>query len=213
MFVIKLSNVMEKDTSTEKRIKEAARKIFLEKGYGSARTREIAEAAGINSALLNYYFRSKEKLFELIMMESVQEMFAFIFEIVQNKTTSLSQKIDGIVNNYIDIFLRNPNLPLFVLNEIQSDSDRFLKRTTIPHDVLLSSTFFIDLKKHLEKKHLDIMPLHIFVNIIAMSIMPVIARPIVGYLHNMDENSHTAFIEERRRLVPMWVKEMIKLDE
>lgn len=71
---------MEKDISTEEKIKEAARKIFMEKGFGSTRTREIAEAAGINSALLNYYFRSKEKLFEIIMMESVQEMFAFIEE-------------------------------------------------------------------------------------------------------------------------------------
>lgn len=204
---------MEEITNTEKKIKEAARKLFLEKGYGSTRTREIAEAAGINSAMLNYYFRSKEKLFDIIMMESVKEMFSFILEIANDKTTTLSQKIDQIINNYIDIFLRNPNLPLFVLNEIQSDSERFLRRTTIPHNVLLDSPLFLDIKNHLKKKNLNMIPLHIFVNMISMSILPVIAQPIVGYLHSMDDKQYITFIEERRVLIPKWIKEMIKLDE
>jgi len=204
---------MEKDRTTEERIKEAARKIFLEKGYGSARTREIAEAAGINSALLNYYFRSKEKLFEIIMLESVKEMFSFIFELAQDKTTTLSYKIEAIVNNYIDLFVDNPNLPLFVLNEIQADSEKFMKKTTIPHDVLLASPFFTDLQKHLEKQNINILPLHVFVNIIAMSIMPVIAKPLVRYLHNMDEQHYSTFLEERRKLIPMWIKKTIQLDE
>jgi AcrR family transcriptional regulator len=204
---------MEKDISTEERIKEAARKIFLEKGFGATRTREIAEAAGINSALLNYYFRSKEKLFEIIMMESVQEMFAFIFEIVQSKTITLSQKIDKIISHYIDIFLRNPNLPLFVLNEIQSNPERFMQRSTIPHDALMISPFYLELKEHLDKKNIDIIPLHFFVNMISMSIMPVIAKPIVGYLHKMNEEQYIDFIEERRKFIPMWVKSTLKLDE
>lgn len=204
---------MEKDISTEEKIKETARKIFIEKGFGSTRTREIAEAAGINSALLNYYFRSKEKLFEIIMMESVQEMFAFIFETIQNTSTSLSQKIDSIINHYIDIFLRNPNLPLFVLNEIQSNPERFMQRSAISHDSLISSPFYLELKEHLDKKNIDIIPLHFFVNMISMSILPVIAKPIVGYLHKMDEEQYIAFIEERRRYIPMWIKSIIKLDE
>ena len=63
------------DLSTEEKIKAAARKVFTQKGYSATRTRDIAEEAGLNLALLNYYFRSKEKLFELIMAEKMQQFF------------------------------------------------------------------------------------------------------------------------------------------
>ena len=64
-----------KDISTEERIKAAARKVFHQKGFAGTRTRDIAEEAGINHAMLNYYFRSKEKLFEMVMMETMAQFF------------------------------------------------------------------------------------------------------------------------------------------
>ncbi len=66
------------DSSTEEKIKEAARVVFMKKGFAATRTRDIAEEAGINLALLNYYFRSKEKLFELVMFEKFQKFFGII---------------------------------------------------------------------------------------------------------------------------------------
>ena len=69
---------VEVDLSTEEKIKEAAKKVFLKKGYAATRTRDIAEEAGINLALLNYYFRSKEKLFDLIMLEKLEKFFGAI---------------------------------------------------------------------------------------------------------------------------------------
>ena len=62
----------EKEISTEEKILEAASKVFTEKGFAGTRTRDIAEHAGINLALLNYYFRSKEKLFEQVMKAKCQ---------------------------------------------------------------------------------------------------------------------------------------------
>ncbi|MBT1712506.1 TetR/AcrR family transcriptional regulator, partial [Fulvivirgaceae bacterium PWU5] len=71
-----------KDLSTEEKIKEAAREVFTRKGYAATRTRDIAEAAGLNLALLNYYFRSKEKLFEIVMREKVQALFGIIAPVI-----------------------------------------------------------------------------------------------------------------------------------
>src|ERR1700733_14427652 len=96
------------DISTEEKIKDAARLVFLKKGYAGTTTRDIAEEAGINLALLNYYFRSKEKLFELVMTEKLLKFFGIIFPVVNDQDTSLERKIELIANNYIDMILDNP---------------------------------------------------------------------------------------------------------
>src|SRR6185503_2844719 len=96
------------DSTTEARIKAAAKTIFTQKGYAAARTRDIAEEAGINLALLNYYFRSKEKLFDLIMLESMQGFIHSIAGVFNNETTSLEEKIQTLANNYIDMLTTQP---------------------------------------------------------------------------------------------------------
>ena len=113
------------DTSTEEKIKEAARVIFMRKGYSATRTRDIAEEAGINLALLNYYFRSKEKLFELVMMEKLQKFFGVIMPVAMDPQTSLKKKLDLLVNSYITMLIDNPDLPIFVLSEIRNNPERF----------------------------------------------------------------------------------------
>ncbi|MBS1688702.1 MAG: TetR/AcrR family transcriptional regulator, partial [Bacteroidetes bacterium] len=88
---------IEKNSSTEEKIKEAARKVFLQKGYAATRTRDIAEEAGYNLALLNYYFRSKEKLFDIIMVETMQNFLHSVKEILRDEQTSLQEKLELLV--------------------------------------------------------------------------------------------------------------------
>src|SRR4051812_36042236 len=107
------------DLSTEEKIQKAARKVFTQKGYAATRTRDIAEEAGINLALLIYYFRSKEKLFEIIMLEKMQKFFSVLLPIINNTATTLENKIDGIASNYIDLLTANEDLPLFILSEVR----------------------------------------------------------------------------------------------
>ena len=203
---------MLKDQTTEERIKHTAKKLFHEKGYGQTKTRDIAEAAGINTALLNYYFRSKENLFNIIMLESVQEMFSFIREIVNDKKTNLDLKIRAIVDRYINIFHENPNLPLFVLSEIQANPERLMQKSKIPRDVLTESHFFKQLTEQINIAKVNVSPIHIFLNIVSLTILPVVGRPIMSYIYTMDVNAHSDFIDERRELIPLWIKAMIKLD-
>ncbi len=84
------------DLTTEEKIKQAARKIFHEKGYAATRTRDIAEEAGVNLALLNYYFRSKEKLFDIIMLETMTNFMRTVKTILADESSSLKKLLDKI---------------------------------------------------------------------------------------------------------------------
>jgi AcrR family transcriptional regulator len=212
---------MEKDISTEEKIKEAARKVFQEKGYGLTRTRDIADEAGINLALLNYYFRSKEKLFDIIMEESMHEMFRLIITLANDEKTSLSEKLDLIVNRYIDSLLKNPNLPLFVLSEIQANPQKVMKKIGLTHTYLkddkISSALpvsFKQIQQQIDAKGLKgITPFHIFINIVSMCIFPFVGKPLLMKIHGpMDEEEYIKIINERRTLIPQWIKMMLQMD-
>src|SRR5579872_3088525 len=110
-----------KEASAEEKIKEAAKKLFTQKGFAATRTRDIAEEAGINLALLNYYFRSKQKLFDLIMMENFRQFLGGISANFTDDTLTMEEKVQKVVNGYIDFLTEFPDLPLFILNEIQGN--------------------------------------------------------------------------------------------
>ncbi len=193
------------DVSTEEKIKEAARKVFSKKGYAATRTRDIAEAADINLALLNYYFRSKEKLFEIVMLEKMQKYFGVLIPILNNATTTLENKVESIASKYIDLILENPELPLFVLSELRNNPEHFV-RLTQKTDFLTNSEFI----KQMQKKRPDIHPLHFFVSLLGMCLFPFLMRPVLQKLTNMKDKTFNEMMLERKRLIPVWTKAMLK---
>src|SRR5579863_7479062 len=116
-----------KESSTEERIKEAARRLFTLKGFAATRTRDIAEDAGINLALLNYYFRSKQKLFDIIMLENFRQFIQGITAEVFSEEGTIEQKLEKVITAYIDFLSQNPDLPLFILNEIRNNPESIAK--------------------------------------------------------------------------------------
>jgi AcrR family transcriptional regulator len=194
--------------STEEKIQAAARKIFTSKGYAATRTRDIAEEAGINLALLNYYFRSKKKLFELVMLENFGQFVTGIKTVVNDTSTTLEQKIDRLVNFYIDQLMVNRDLPLFVLNEIRSNA-QLLTSKGMNKDILLKSHFMQQLTAELKRRKKTIHPLHVVMNTFSMTIFPFLASPIILELGVLKEQEFRKLMEERRRLVPAWLKNQL----
>lgn len=192
-----------KDSSTEERIKEAAHKVFMQKGYAGARTRDIAEEAGINLALLNYYFRSKEKLFELVMLERMQQMLQGVREIVYDPATTLEQKVDALVGRYTDLVASEPDLPLFVFGELRTNPQA-LPLQLASAGMVRDSVFYRQVQER--KPGLD--PLHVFANLVGMVIFPVVGGPIVRHMGAMDHERFQDFLQERRRLIPVWIAAM-----
>ena len=201
----KAKKVVEADLSTQEKIKEAARKVFTQKGYAATRTRDIAEEAGINLALLNYYFRSKEKLFQEVMQEKLMQLFSVIFPVVNDSTTSLEAKIETIVANYIEMLLKHPDLPLFVLNEMRHNPVQFASRIDLKKVIQQSV-----LVKQLKEKKPDINPLHFLQNTLGMTLFPFISSPVFINAGVVDEKQFAALMEERKQLIPVWIKAMLK---
>lgn len=196
----------EQEQSTEEKILEAASEVFTEKGFSGTRTRDIAEKAGINLALLNYYFRSKEKLFEQVMKIKVVLLFGKIFPILSNEKTSLEEKIDLASEKYFEILSKNPNLPLFVISEIQKKNSNITK--IIPVNKIFENSVII---KQIKEKRPEINPLHYLVNFLAMTIFPFVAKPVFNAFELTNEAEYHQFISERRKLVPIWMKQLLEI--
>jgi len=205
-------NNEEKDLSTEEKIKEAARQIFQQKGFAGTRTRDIAEAAGINLALLNYYYRSKEKLFSIVMEESLKELFQQVQQIVRDENTTLAEKIDIIINLYVDILIENPNLPLFILSEIQANPQLFQQKIGLSLPFLSNLVIIKQTEQQLKQAGLEnINPFHFLLNAVSMIVFPFIAKPLIKSVAGTDEATFRQFVDERRVLVSMWVKNMLQI--
>jgi AcrR family transcriptional regulator len=112
-----------KATNTEQTILEAAEKLFLEKGYTGTRTTEIAKAANVNHALLHYYFRTKENLFNQIFEEKATELLSF-FSTAFEGDYPFFEKLKIVIETHFDYMRKTPELPLFVLREIVSDKEK-----------------------------------------------------------------------------------------
>ncbi|MBV4356093.1 TetR/AcrR family transcriptional regulator [Pinibacter aurantiacus] len=197
-----------KDLSTEEKIKEAARKVFTSKGFAAARTRDIAEEAGMNLALLNYYFRSKEKLFEIVMIENLLHFISGIQTLLYDTTTSIEEKIDRLTNYYIDQIIEYPDLPLFILNALKSNS-KFLKGK-LNKNIMLKSHFMQQLQAELKKNKKTIKPLHFVINTFSMIIFPFVAKPLLMEVALSKDAEFIELMNERRKLIPIWIKTILR---
>lgn len=195
----------EADLSTEEKIKEAARTVFMKKGYSATRTRDIAEEAGLNLALLNYYFRSKEKLFELVMMEKFQAFFGVILPILNDASTSLEKKIELIASGYIDMLTENPDLPIFILSEIRTNADRMVEHVRL--DKILAESSLV---KQLQERRPDMHPVQFIMSILGLVVFPFVMRPVLIQSKGADIKMFNAMMTARKEWIPKWADSILK---
>lgn len=199
--------------NSEERIKVAARKVFHQKGYAGTRTRDIAEEAGINHAMVNYYFRSKEKLFGIVMLETMTFFFKGVSTILNNENTSLEEKIEQIVANYIDLLLEEPELPTFMFNEVRTNPEPFVANTPIlqalENSVLARQYAEAVAQGRITEPNL----IHTVLNVISLVIFPFIAQPIFTALSRTDKEAYKTLMLERKKLIPQWIKAMLFVGE
>jgi AcrR family transcriptional regulator len=201
---------IETDTSTEEKIKNAARLIFHKKGFAATRTRDIAEEAGINLALLNYYFRSKEKLFDIVMFETMQHFFKSIAEVFNNEKTSLDIKIEVIATSYIDLLTANPNIPLFLMSELKMQPDELVKKMGMK-EIIMNSSFLKQFQQGVKQgKIISVHPLHFMTNLMSITIFPFVASPIIKGMGDLSQNQFETLMEQRKVFIPKWIKATLK---
>ncbi len=199
--------------SAEERIKCAARKIFTCQGYDAARTRDIAKEAGVNVALLNYYFHGKRELFNIIMREQMLAFKEILVGVLTDESTTLERKLELLAGNYIDLFLAQPDLPAFLVLEMRAPNKELVGRMS-PIDAIFDSSLYRQLVKALGKRRADrLHPLHFLMSLGGMAVFPFVIAPLMKHGGRIDQTQFEAMMRERKRLIPMWVRAMIDAAE
>lgn len=197
------------DLSTEEKIKNAARTVFQKKGFAATRTRDIAEEANINLALLNYYFRSKEKLFEIIMSETLSVFFKNMLAALNDENTVFEKKIELFVENYFNMITKKPDILLFILAEIRSRSENFSKN--LPAKQVLNSVFIQQFQEKVTKGEIkNPNPLHFLMNLIGLTAFPFLVKPLTTTIGVVQEEQFDQIIQERKKLIPIWIKAIME---
>jgi AcrR family transcriptional regulator len=197
------------DASAEERILQAARKVFMTKGMAGARMQDIADEAGINKALLHYYFKDKEKLFETIFMEEAKKFFPKINSIFQ-ADIPLFEKFSVFVSEYIDEMLRNPYLPMFVMTEVNRNPEQFIDIIWGKDNLPNPSGFFKQIEKEIKKGSIKrVNPMQLLMNLISMTVFPFIARPMVLRIMQVEESQFRAAMELRKKEIPQFIIDSI----
>ena len=181
---------------TKDKIISAAKTVFHQKGYEGARMQEIADACSINKALLHYHFESKEKLFQAVLLAAVMEMFPAIMTLL-NAQKPLLEKIENVVDLYLDFISRNPKMPLFVLNELNQNPDFILNQLQAAGQK--PTIFMAQVQEAIAKNEIkSIGPFHIIVDIIALCVFPFIAKPMLQMMSGISDADFKVFIAERK---------------
>ena len=195
--------------NTKQQILEAARTVFIRKGLEGARMQEIADEAGINKALLHYYFRSKERLFNHIFENALSGVFDVINEsILEDGDVFIF--IETFVNNYLTVLQSNPFIPNFIFNEINSHPEKIGQFT---EKIKLNVPEYKHMmeKNITQKKICNIAPEHLLIDMLGMCVFPYIGRPL---LEKVFFDEHPASIEnflyERKQHIISFLKKSLQ---
>ena len=208
---------MAKDGDTEQRILDAARTVFIKRGTSGARMQEIAEEAGVNQALLHYYFRSKERLGEAVFAETAGRMIPAILGILASDT-SVDEKIDRVVETYIDTMSRSPFLPGYILSElhhhperipklISSVTGRSLSATIGPVMEKLDKQLASEARKHRIRR---ISAQQFLVNLLSLCVFPFAARPMLRAAFDLDDDGFARMMALRRKDLPQFIRHALE---
>jgi TetR/AcrR family transcriptional regulator len=196
-------------SDTENRILQAAKKVFIKNGLSGSRMQNIANEAGINKALLHYYFRSKEKLFDAVFKYA---FFKFVpkVEEIMNSEKSLFEKIELMADQYISVLMKNQFIPLFVLHEINRNPKRLYE---LMQQVGISPGKLVEqIKQEVKRGNIiNISPVQLIVNLLALCVFPVAARPLLQRVFfESNQKIYKQFLESRKKEVPKFVINSIK---
>ena len=199
---------MKEDISTEEKILEAARQVFYRKGMDGARMQEIADEAGINKALLHYYFRSKEKLFEAVFQEVIKGFFRSIEKALYTELP-LAEKAELVVERYIMMIESNPFVPQFIISEINRNPQ--MLRNVMMSEKLNPQTL-VDVfgKPNDENQPFKYDPRQMIISLLGMVIFPYAGRNLLQMIYfDGDEAEYSKFLTERKEFVKTMILKML----
>ena len=194
---------------TEEKILQAAKKVFVNRGMDGARMQDIANEAGINKALVHYYFRSKEQLFERIFAESAGRFIPKAKSILISDL-GFYDKISSFCEEYISMAISNPFMPMFVLSEMHRQPEAFLQKM-FGGELPDLERFQQQIQEEITSgKIKPIHPVQLVMNMMSLCIFPFIGKPIIGAIMGLDDASFLNLMIDRKKQVPQFIFDAIK---
>ena len=199
-------------TDTEQKIIASAEKLFYQKGKAGTSMQDIADDAGINRTLLNYYFRSKDQLFEAVFRKAMGRFVPNLAAML-NSDISFEEYIPALVETVIDTMIENPQIPIFVLQELSSNQDRMPQ---IMKEMGINPAFA--LKKMEEERAVQVTggmdPRQLILNLLSLCIFPFAAKPVVlDILYNGDNEAYIVAMKERKKIIPQLMKHLLSQNQ
>ncbi len=206
--------VKEQDQKTQEIILEAARKVFIRDGYNGARMQDIADEAGINKALLHYYYKNKESLFNLVFDDAFASFVPKVHAIFSGDASAV-ENLCNYVAAHVELLLQKPDLPIFVVHEIHRDPDRFFASflSKMPGPPPFAS-FMSQLMTEMEEGKIRKMdPRFIWMNVMSMTVFPFVAAPLMSRMLLTDEDTYITMLKERVQSIQQFIKSSLLIHE
>lgn len=199
-----------KDSNTEINILTAAENIFQSKGMDGARMQEIADKAGINKAMLHYYYRSKQLLFEAVFNKAFS-LLAPQLNSILNDNSTIEVKIKNFTSSYISFIMKHPYLPSFILQELNRNPE-FAKKLQNNQNFPNLEKFKYQVNTEIEKGILKpIKGEQLFINILALSIFPFVATPLIKIFLKSSDKEYKQLMKNRKIEVSDFIINSIKV--
>ena len=184
--------------NTEGTIVEAARQVFMQKGFAATRMCDIATAANINQALLHYYFRTKDKLFQIIFDQESRKFLSDMTALLR-ADLPFFDKLRLMLQKDLEKLRTAPYLPMFVLNEMHSNPNRMSCR---PPNEDTHRTVFKDFSELVDREQKagrirPVCPRQLLMSIQAIMMFPYLAQPMVKMSLGLDQQAFEQLMAER----------------
>ncbi|WP_346856096.1 TetR/AcrR family transcriptional regulator [uncultured Draconibacterium sp.] len=192
---------MEKDNNNEHLILETAERLFLEKGFAMTSTTEIAKEVGCNQAMVHYYYRTKEKLFEAIFEKKIKKfMSPFLQDF--NADIPFEDRLKQLIEGHFDIINENPKIPFLFFNELLTNPARLeslkSKISELPQAILFK--IGNDLQAEIEKGNIRTMnPLDLLISIVSLNVTIFLMAPILKNIANLSDTEFKKIIANRKK--------------
>jgi TetR/AcrR family transcriptional regulator len=203
------------DDGTEHRIFDAADRVFARRGTDGARMQEIAEEAGVNKALLHYYYRTKDRLAEAVFRRTLEKFLPTVIQTMAAEDLEIEEKVERVVHDYLDQLSRRPYMPGYLISEITHHPDRLPRLVTALAGNQMKRRVLTTLRRQIDERvrQRTMVPItaeQFLVNIIALCVFPFAVRPMLDALLGVDAKSFEKFIDERRRELPAFIMRAVR---
>ncbi len=196
--------------TTEEKIIIAAKKVFEKSGYAGARMQEIADTAGINKGLLHYYFKSKKRLFKRIYQEAFVQMIPQLESLIDSDIPVLD-KIRAFVDIYMSMLIENPQLPSFVLSELNKNSEEFIKEMFMEIEKPDLMPFLVQIYEEIDAGILrPVNPLNLMLNLISLCVFPFAAKPLAQTMLNVSDEDYKELMKVRKKEIADFIIASLK---